>query len=107
MHSNKLPIICFATTGFKLYKKTIGSGGFAKQGYPSVAMTDKCKALMNAISSVWPLSTNLLCVFHVLQYVWKWLSDKSHGIALDDRRNLMTNFVMIVYSVHENEGNNA
>lgn len=62
---------------------------------------------MNAIETVWPQSINLLCIFHVLQYVWKWLCDKEHNILKDDRKNLMTNFVIIVYCTREDEAENA
>lgn len=70
-------------------------------------MSDKCKALMNAFETVWPLSIHLLCVFHVLQYIWKWINDSSNKIESTDKKNLMTNFVMILYSIHKNEAEDA
>ncbi len=36
---------------------------------PSVIMTDDSAAEQNALSTVWPSATLLLCLFHVLQVV--------------------------------------
>ena len=33
-----------------------------------------------------PEATLLLCSFHVLQAVWRWLWNKEHGIHLADRK---------------------
>ena len=43
-------------------------------------MTDDCQAERNALSAVWPEARLLLCTFHVLQAVWRWLHNGKHGI---------------------------
>ena len=40
----------------------------------------------------------LLCVFHILQQVWRWLFDKSHGITKSDRVDIMKHFRKLVYA---------
>ena len=52
---------------------------------PSVVMTDNCDELRDALHAVWPKSTLLLCIFHLMQQVWRWLFDKNHCIAQMDR----------------------
>ena len=34
---------------------------------PSIIMTDNCSELKDALRSVWPNATLLLCLFHILQ----------------------------------------
>lgn len=68
-------------------------------------MSDKCRAEMNGIAEVWPESINLLCHFHVLQYVYKWLKENISDET--DRRNFITNFQMILYSMSETDAEDA
>ena len=56
---------------------------------PRVFMTDNCMELKDAIHQVWPDATTVLCIFHLLQQVWRWLHDKKHGIALEDRPHIL------------------
>jgi len=53
---------------------------------------------MNGINFIWPNSSTLLCVFHVLQAVWRWLWDSKHNIPLKKRKILMKEFRTILYS---------
>ena len=52
---------------------------------PKVIMTDNCDELKDALHAVWPNSRLLLCIFHLMQQVWRWLFDKKHGISQQDR----------------------
>ena len=61
-------------------------------------MTDNCDELRNALKETWPKATLLLCVFHVLQQVWRWLYEKAHGISKADRVKIMTKFRSVVYA---------
>ena len=47
---------------------------------PGVIMTNNCSELRKILSEVFPTSNLLLCSFHILQQVWRWLFDKKHGI---------------------------
>ena len=56
----------------ELFKSCLPSDAFHGNGIargPSVIMTDNCAELREALSRVWPTSTLLLCIFHVLQQV--------------------------------------
>ena len=39
-----------------------------------------------------------LCVFHILQQVWRWLYEKAHGISKNDRIIIMKLFNKLVYA---------
>lgn len=61
-------------------------------------MTDDSEAEINALRSVWPMSKNLLCIFHIAQAVWRWLWDSKHQIAKEHRNSLMASFQLILYA---------
>ena len=64
---------------------------------PSIIMTDNCSELREALRSVWPKATLLLCLFHIIQQVWKWLNDKKNLIDISDRKSLMAKFKSLAY----------
>lgn len=45
----------------------------------------------------WSESVLLLCVFHILQQIWRWLYDKTHGIDSDHRVELMGTIKSVLY----------
>ena len=47
---------------------------------------------------MWPQATHLLCQWHCLQAVWRWLWNGSHNIVKADRQVLMRLFRKLVYS---------
>ena len=51
----------------------------------------------------WPNATLLLCAFHVLQQVWRWLYERQHGVCKDGRVEIMKLFRNLVYA-HNVEG---
>ena len=40
----------------------------------------------------------LLCIFHILQQVWKWLFERKHNILANHRPTILTQFKMAMYS---------
>ena len=68
-------------------------------------MTDDSKALHNALSIIWPLSLQTLCLFHVPRANWRWLWDSSNNITKADRPALMAEFqrIMLATDVIEAE----
>ena len=76
-------------------------GGVGRMTGPLFMMTDNCSELRDAVSAVWPKTTLLLCVFHLLQQVWRWLNDKKHGDDLKHRIKLLTLFKNILYADSE------
>ncbi|GBN38811.1 hypothetical protein AVEN_173369-1 [Araneus ventricosus] len=85
------------TVGFNLLKETLKSS-FNGKGHPSIFLTDKFSAEINALKNVWPQSTNLLCIFHVAQAVWRWLWEAKNSIPKDHRQVLMHIFQKIMYA---------
>lgn len=92
--------------GFNALRRSI-QNSYCKQGYPDVIITDNCTAEINAINEVWPESQHFLCIFHVLQYVWRWLHDSKNGIPQDHQRNFYTNFQIILYCTSVEDAENA
>ena len=95
-----LPLGLFVTTseceaavkcGLNLLKDVLPEGAFFGRGEegPNVVMTDDCTAERSAIHEVWPLCTLLLCIFHVLQAVWRWLWENRHVIPKNHRPHLL------------------
>ena len=85
-----------------MLKCLVGEEGFynRKEG-PKVILTDNCDELRSSLSKIWPGATLLLCVFHVLQQVWRWLFEKEHGIGKMDRVEIMRLFRLLVYAQSE------
>lgn len=76
---------------------------FGAENGPSIFMTDDSVSERNSLSQVWPFSTLLLCLFHVLQAIWRWLQQAKHGILKQDRTHLFRCFKSIIYSQTEEE----
>ena len=70
---------------------------------PQVFITDDSEAEKNALKTIWPETTQLLCIFHYLQCWWKWLWDNAHGICMEDRQPIMHIMRSLVYNRNEVE----
>jgi len=92
--------------GFRLLKGAF-KPSFNGKGFPNIFLTDQSEAEITAFETVWPESTNLLCIFHVLQAVWRWLWDSKHGIPKQERPRLMASFQNILYSTTKDQANEA
>ena len=73
-------------------------GGKGPNGGPSLFMTDDDAAEKGALQEQWPDSTQLLCIFHFLQAMWRWLWDGKHEIKKDDRKHLMSYMQNMVFA---------
>ncbi|XP_058628486.1 uncharacterized protein LOC131538589 isoform X2 [Onychostoma macrolepis] len=91
--------------GLKLLQSILPGDAFYGRGVlgPKVVMTDDCKALRQALQNVFPQTTSLLCVFHVLQAMWRWLWDSHHGVPKGDRQWLLDIFKKMVYAMSPEE----
>ena len=90
---------------FELYKGILPERAFfgnAKRG-PDVFMTDNCSELRDTLHEAFPNSKLLLCSFHILQQVWRWLFDKNHGVNSYDRVTIMTLFKDILNATDETQ----
>ena len=70
---------------------------------PSVIMTNNCGELYQSLSYNWPDATLLLCIFHILQQVWRWLYESCHSIAKNDRVITIKLFWILVYARHNED----
>ena len=86
--------------GLETLKEVLPKDAFYGRGSdgPKVIMTDDSQAERSAIHTVWPTCIRLLCVFHVLQAVWRWLWEKRHGIAHAHRPHLLTLLKRVMYA---------
>lgn len=83
---------------FSQIKSALGNQAFGGEGQPKIFMTDDSLAERKALKSVFPQSKLLLCLFHVLQAMWRWLWDSKHGINPQHRSHLMTLFRRVAYA---------
>lgn len=74
--------------GLKLYQTLLPEKAFGGRGElgPKLFMTDDGTASRNALKKLYPRAHIYLCIFHVLQAVWRYLVDAKHGINADDRQ---------------------
>ena len=60
--------------------------------------TDDAVAMKNALASVWPGTRQLLCLFHILQALWRRRWNPNHRVP-KERKNLMNDFKRLMYSI--------
>ena len=91
---------------FKKLKDVLPEDAFYKRGKnkgPTLFMTDDAASEINALKYTWPDSTFLLCAWHVLNAVWRWLWDAKHQIKKNDRKILLEKFRSLLYAKSEQE----
>ncbi|XP_062391790.1 uncharacterized protein LOC134079728 [Sardina pilchardus] len=88
------------TAGLKLLKDLLPQDAFSGRGDlgPQVVMTDDCQALRQAVLDVYPQTHPILCVFHILQAMWRWLWDANNGVPKTHRQHLLQLFKVLVYA---------
>ena len=86
------------TEAFILLKPLFPNNSFFGNSRPDVIMTDNCLELREALYKVFPESTLLLCIFHILQQVWRWQFDKKYGVSANDRLEIMRSFRVLVHA---------
>lgn len=55
-------------------------------------ITDNCDEEICALQFAWPSVKLLLCTFHILQQVLRWLLDKNHHVRQSDRPQILSLF---------------
>ena len=77
------------------------TGAFFRRGPnvgPKIAMTDDCQAEHLVLSSTWESMKLLLCVFHLLQALWRWEWNTDHKIDKCDRPTFIRLFKALLYA---------
>ena len=59
---------------------------------PQLFMSDDDSKQIKALHTVYPNATVLLCLFHILQAVWRWLWDSHHHVEKKDRPHHLSAF---------------
>lgn len=73
--------------GLELLKQLLPDNAFDGKGEagPAIFISDDCAAERAALHKVFPRAARLLCTFHKLQAVWRWLRASDHGVSAHDR----------------------
>ena len=82
-----------------LWKGILPKEAFHGKGYPKVFMTDDNSAEQKALQLTFPQSIMVLCSFHVLQALYRWLYTAKNGIAKSHRSHLL-NLVRKTLNAH-------
>jgi len=93
-------------TAFSLLKDSVPNS-FDGQGFPRHFIIDDSEAERQALKSISPQSNILLCRFHVLQSVWRWLWDAKHDIKNEHRKLLFKLFQSILIAPDCNSAHKA
>ncbi|KAK0134006.1 hypothetical protein N1851_030442 [Merluccius polli] len=92
------------STGMGILKRLLPHGSFfGCEDGPQAIMTDDCPALRQALQSVFPTATLILCTFHLLQAMWRWLWNSHNQIKKEDRPQLLHGFQTLVYAKTEED----
>ena len=85
---------------FGMLKDCLPPAAFFNQGTlgPEIILTDNCSEEIIALKYTWPESKLLLCLFHILQQVLRWLMLKSHGVCDTERTGVFRLFKRSVYA---------
>lgn len=87
--------------GFEMLRSCLPAFAFNGRGRiqgPQIILTDNCKEERNALKSVWPESILLLCIFHMLQQLWRWLREGKNGISQGDIPYFLNLFKKSLYA---------
>lgn len=68
---------------------------------PTLIITDDDLKERTVLQEIFPNSKLLLCTFHVLKAVWKWLMSANNGISKDDRQGLYKSFRLILMAENQ------
>ena len=94
------------SAGFELYQSLLPAGAFFGRGAatgPKIAMTDDSQVEQSSLSKIWPNVTLLLCVFHLLQALWRWEWNSDRKIDKHDRPTLFNLFKNLLYAKTDSE----
>ncbi|KAL9977493.1 hypothetical protein ACROYT_G014901 [Oculina patagonica] len=82
-------------------------GGRGPKTGPQIFMTDDDSGQRGALSDTLKDSLLLLCTFHFLQAVWRWLFNSNNNISKEDRQHLMGHFQKLVFAASQKEFKSA
>lgn len=102
-----LPLGCLVSTSEKTELFKLGVKNLLEilsyKLAPSIIITDDDLKERNVLKEFFPNSKQLLCTFHVLKAVWKWLLSTHNGVIKDHRQNLYNMFKAVLMSSKEED----
>lgn len=91
-------------TGLQCFKTMMGEKIFFKStSGPTVFVTDDSLSEHMAINETWPHSKIFLCIFHVLQSVWRWLVKTKNSVPESKQKVYYEHFRDIMYAKTEDD----
>eukprot|EP00057_Strongylocentrotus_purpuratus_P017237 XP_011671711.1 PREDICTED: uncharacterized protein LOC105441859 [Strongylocentrotus purpuratus] len=92
------------TLALKLYLDIIPKDAFFGRGTlgPRVFLSDDSEAERQSLAAVFPDATLILCVFHLLQAVWRFLWEGKNQIRKEHRPQLLFAVKKMTFSMSEN-----
>ncbi|XP_052130785.1 uncharacterized protein LOC127751360 [Frankliniella occidentalis] len=84
----------------QLWTEIIPSNAFCGRGLqgPKIIMTDDSTHQRNSLRAVFPFAIYLLCIFHVLQAMWRYIWDSEHKVKFEDKPHVYFLFREILYA---------
>lgn len=90
--------------GLQLLKEIMGRNIFGGNiNGPIIFLTNDSQSEQNAIRRCFPNSKTLLCEFHVLQAVWRWLVKAKNGVPQQKQFDFFQCFKRIMFAQTKNE----
>lgn len=86
------------TAALKLWKEIIPTKAFFGRGSPKLIMTDDSPAERNSLRANFPEAILLLCIFHVLQAMWRYIWDSTHKVPFEDKPYIYFLFRQLLYA---------
>lgn len=88
------------TQALRLYLEILPKDGFFGRGSrgPLVFLSDDSEAERQSLHEVFPEATLILCVFHLLQAVWRFLWEGKNNIRKDHRPQLLSAVKKITFA---------
>ena len=88
------------TKGYSMLKNILPESAFFHRGPlgPRVIVTDDCEPEFQSLLDVWPSATHVLCVWHVLEAVHRWLLSARNNVNNEeDRKYLFKQFQKLLF----------
>jgi len=85
------------STGLKLLLELIDpKKAFYGNGQPNIVMTDNSAAEQKALGTVFPGVKLLLCTFHILQAIWRYILNGKNSVPNNERSEVYLKFKKMV-----------
>lgn len=88
------------TCALGLWKTLLPKGAFYGRGQdgPKIIMSDDSTAERSSLKTMFPLAILLLCIFHVLQAMWRYIWDSTHLVKFEHKPYVFHLFRQILYA---------